>query len=692
MKVAVLGGGVGAMTAAFWLTNPPELGGPVEKCDVTVYQMGWRLGGKGASGRNMEKACRIEEHGLHIWMGFYANAFRMMRAVYGELNRPKYKPLATWQEAFKPQTVITMMEKGPDENWLPEWIVSTPLRPGDPGDQTSFPPPWGYLPRIQPFIRDQVDDFLKGHSHDACPPHELPAAHLAHLLAVRTALSEACGHAEGTSGAVGGDRALWLCLKGAQTLIGDGLDRPDNCLGVRRLLMLCDMGVAIALGILKDLNPAPWESIDDKEWRTWLSDNGMHPVSVNGSLTRAMYDLVFGYEGGVVSDKTASLAAGTTTCAVMRILFDYYTALFMKMQAGMGDAIFAPIYEVLRKRGVTFKYFHRLREVVPAADGTSIDELRIGVQATPWPGTEYNPLVDVQQLPCWPSTPLYGQLQQGEELLRLGQDLRTYIDLEKYDTPWKDVGEVVLKQGTDFDVAVFGLSLGAVPFVCPQLLAQKPAWKAMVENVKVVRTQAFQLWLSRDVADLGWPPALNGRCFGERAVLGTFVEPLDTWADMSQLIPREAWNPAVPMNNISYFCGVLPDDAVPSDDTARENARGILDHHIGALWTNAAPGGKFRYDWLSVNDPGTFTDEERFRDQFFRVNVEPTEKYVLSVASSTKYRLDPAKTGYSNLVLAGDWVRNGLAIGCVESGVLGGMKGVQPYCPGMQIVEQAGGG
>src|SRR5690606_146372 len=64
IKVAVLGGGVAALTTAFELTSTEELRA---KYDVTVYQMGWRLGGKGASGRNRAVANRIEEHGLHIW-------------------------------------------------------------------------------------------------------------------------------------------------------------------------------------------------------------------------------------------------------------------------------------------------------------------------------------------------------------------------------------------------------------------------------------------------------------------------------------------------------------------------------------------------------------------------------------------------------------------------------------------------
>ena len=47
-RIAILGGGVGAMSAAFELTSTP---GWQERYEITVYQMGWRLGGS-ASGRD----------------------------------------------------------------------------------------------------------------------------------------------------------------------------------------------------------------------------------------------------------------------------------------------------------------------------------------------------------------------------------------------------------------------------------------------------------------------------------------------------------------------------------------------------------------------------------------------------------------------------------------------------------------
>ena len=106
-KVAILGGGVGSIVAAFELTNTPELR---ERYDVTIHQLGWRLGGKGASGRNAAFGQRIEEHGLHIWFGFYENAFRVMREAYTELQRPAGAPLADWRDAFKPCDDIILYE------------------------------------------------------------------------------------------------------------------------------------------------------------------------------------------------------------------------------------------------------------------------------------------------------------------------------------------------------------------------------------------------------------------------------------------------------------------------------------------------------------------------------------------------------------------------------------------------------
>src|SRR5688572_8129187 len=129
VRVAVIGGGCAALTTAFELTRPEQRG----RYEVTVYQQGWRLGGKGASGRGV--ADRIEEHGLHLWMGFYENAFRMMRECYAELGRdPQSCRIADWRDAFAPDHFCGAMDQAPDGKWSP-WLVHFPSMPGLPGDR-----------------------------------------------------------------------------------------------------------------------------------------------------------------------------------------------------------------------------------------------------------------------------------------------------------------------------------------------------------------------------------------------------------------------------------------------------------------------------------------------------------------------------------------------------------------------------
>ena len=82
-----------AAMATAWRLSEPGWRDRFES--ITVYQRGWRLGGKGASSRGASG--RIEEHGLHLWLGAYDNAFRLLRECYGELDRPATDPDARLQ-------------------------------------------------------------------------------------------------------------------------------------------------------------------------------------------------------------------------------------------------------------------------------------------------------------------------------------------------------------------------------------------------------------------------------------------------------------------------------------------------------------------------------------------------------------------------------------------------------------------
>ena len=49
---------------------------------------------------------------------------------------------------------------------------------------------------------------------------------------------------------------------------------------------------------------------------------------------------------------------------------------------------------------------------------------------------------------------------------------------------------------------VLGVGLGAIPFVCRDLVTRDPRWREMVEHVKTVATQAFQIWRLPDTANI----------------------------------------------------------------------------------------------------------------------------------------------------------------------------------------------
>jgi uncharacterized protein with NAD-binding domain and iron-sulfur cluster len=132
-SVAIIGGGCAAMAAAWDLTSPDNKA----PCDVTIFQMGGRLGGKGASSRNSAFGDRIEEHGLHLWLGYYENAFRMVRTCFTELKQrapsdPELKqhlesqPFNNWDwlAAFERASLVGLADDSTGD-WLP-WIARFP--------------------------------------------------------------------------------------------------------------------------------------------------------------------------------------------------------------------------------------------------------------------------------------------------------------------------------------------------------------------------------------------------------------------------------------------------------------------------------------------------------------------------------------------------------------------------------------
>jgi uncharacterized protein with NAD-binding domain and iron-sulfur cluster len=697
IKVAIVGGGCASVAAAFELTRP-ELGG---RYAVTIYQLGWRLGGKGASGRG--PADRIEEHGIHLWMGFYENAFRLMRDCYAELGRDRERcPIADWHDAFVPVPLVGVTEVGSDGGWW-TWKGVLPKTDGLPGDPLEDGQRWSvadYMKRsvelllnllrtisMQDEPRSAPDTGAEsGHRAQPSPPDVADRisqllgygamATLAGLIQSVELLKLAVG-----SLALYSENVILRFLDAIRANASSVLEeRLQQDAPIRSVWQVIDLTLAtlrgeVRFGLMTD--PRGFDAIDEYDCREWLLLNGASESSVRSGFVRALYDLVFAYEHG---DATRPrISAGVALRCMVRSFFTYRGAFFWSMQAGMGDTVFAPFYEVLKKRGVRFEFFHRLEHVRltdPALlkDGASpyVAALEFDVQALTRDGTEYRPLVDVRGLPGWPSQPDHTQLVDGERLERESWNFESHWDRRKVRTK-------ILRVNEDFDLVVLAVGIGAIPHVCQEILARDARWQSMVDHVKTVATQAFQLWMSTDMKELGWT--------GPPIVLSGFTEPFDSWGDMRHLIPLESWSR--PPRALAYFCNSLPDPSAVADrydrdyparrrEEVRQNVVRFLNHDIVHLWREAARApGEFRWDVLVDASPhggasSSHHGAARFASQFWTANVNPSDRYSLSLPGSSPYRISPLDRTYDNLTIAGDWTDCGLNAGCVEGAVMSG--------------------
>ncbi len=680
-RIVILGGGAAGIAAA-WRLSDPALRDRIES--ITVYQRGWRLGGKGASSRGVHG--RIEEHGLHVWLGYYDNAFRMIREIYEEVDFEPESPIQTWwdpnrpsKSAFAPASTIGLEERFGGE-WH-DWVATFGENGLLPGEQDASSNPMDLVSFIERALRLLGDFYLSMEPTDADPrpslggsPHPPPSdvdglvvRALQTAVAAATVLSHVAR--DGLS-ELSSRIPAFEVLASALARLNDAFRRVSmRERRSRRLTHLADLIVTTVRGILADgllTDPEAFASCNDLEYREWMRKHGATEETLDSPLVRGVYDLVFGYREG--DPHNGQVAAGLGILLSGKLFFDYKGAIFWKMQAGMGDVVFAPAYQALRNRGVRFEFFHRVDDLVPSEDGRSIQRIDGGVQVG-LASDSYEPLVEVKGLPCFPAEP-------RRDLLRVEGRTPDRFDLDAIWTAWPDVGRFTLEAGRDFDVAILAIPVGMAPYVCSKLIERSPRWRDMVEALDTVATQAVQIWLSADVERLGWShPGVT---------MTGFVKPFDTWSSMEHLLPKEDWPRDSSPRTLGYFCNTLPTGEPPpvedvdyprrEHDRVKAHAIEFLDHHVAHYWPGAVDEktGRFNWDLLVGADAGQGRD--RFDSQFWTANVDPSERYVQSTPGSDRHRLRADESGYENLLLAGDWINTGLNAGCVEAAVMSGLQ------------------
>jgi uncharacterized protein with NAD-binding domain and iron-sulfur cluster len=716
-RIAILGGGAGGVTAALQLSKGRWR---EHYSSITVYQQGWRLGGKGACGRGPHQ--RIEEHGLHIWFGFYENAFGLLDRCHRELDWYATQGVPRWnlrfvsvEDSFSALNELAVADHDGCgwRMWSADFFDDDDDRPWatrHPG----LPEEWGvpfYLGRCLRLAADLAWSLV-----ESDPRAGVAVEPVAEAREDVDDLDEAL---DALLAALGGDvhRILGAAADLADALFVEVVQRPsvlelldwvlralDGALdflrrrfdaltrssnSVRRAYYVVDLLVAIARGLIEDdvLERQSLDVIDDVDLRHWLLRQGASRETVDCALIRAVvYDLGFAYEDG--DPRRPACEAGTALRGLLRSFFTYRGSLMWRMNAGMGDVVFLPFYELLVKRGVEVRFFHRVEDV--RLGRGLVDEIEIDVQMHVADGTPPEDYVAPAAGPAgsgavagptggpgpdvWPSAP--PPLPDGHT--RGPARAAKPIAPSAYESWYtaRDVTKVatkVLKRGTDFDLVVFGLPISCVPNVASQLIARSPRWQQAVDRVRTVPTQALQLWLDRPASLLAEvEPGI---------VTSGFVEPFDTWADMSQLVTEESVPGSV---TVAYFCSVLADAKPPrrgqadqwldeQDSLVGAQAVRFLNRDIRALWPYAVDPVTGHFDWDILVDPNGNAGSGRLAAQYWRANVEPSERYVLSLPGSSQYRIQPDDTGLRNLYAVGDWTACHINAGCVEGAVISAM-------------------
>lgn len=648
-RVAILGGGISALAAAYELKR----GDPNNAFDVTIYQMGWRLGGKCASSRNLSPGMdyRNEEHGLHVLGGWYHNTFEMMREVYKEWNTSGHPDTASFDNAFLPFNGAVLFDQRTD-------LLG--VRTGWRKLAVRFPPPKGQpgidIPdlSLKVLVRRALDwtrHILNGSPDSSGSGMKLfeisaPALQpLDELIETYDASVEA-GWPEDvserfvqdldalTTGLVLKTQEMATTARKKMTsgVPGIFIPKPEGGLTLFDYTCLGILGLVITRGIIRDkLFTRGLDAANHEETMIWLRRHGAPEFVIRSPFVDLGYHYAFSYIDG--DPDRPDMAAGTALRGYLRMLFGQSGSFFYHFNGGIGEVLIKPLYDVLRARGVKFEFFCDVRGIEADEHGL-VDRVRIRRQAKVKQGAKaYDPLFSLPDgTRVWPDRPLFDQLE-------------TWGGQENFPDDFEDPEDVgpgdpveTLTLGKDFDLVILAIPGTALKTICTGLAELSARWRGYLANVWSSPTLSAQLWTRArpdQLGSAGLPPITTGH-----------VLPLSTWCDMSHQLQFET--PSA-YQGLHFLCG--------PHAPGRKNPRQLTLDWLSDHFDDVLP------HWQTRKEP---TDE---RSLYVRLNTHPSDLYIFSPARSVDHRIRCTQSGFTNLLLCGDWVRNGTDLGWVEGAV-----------------------
>ena len=489
------------LAAAWRLTDPRPDGDEATRSPCTS-------GGPGSAAREPARAAehgRIEEHGLHVWLGHYDNAFRLLRECYGELDRATTDPGCP---------IPDVARRVPDRPTSSASASAT-----RPGGMAGCRVP-GRRPSARRTRRRRHDDarrrWCSGSSNCSA---ELGASMQSRGPRRGRAEHPAPGRRPGAS-----PPALRTDRRRAS-----GRARRDGVRSraARRACQFVDFLCAVVRGIFADdLFRRCSTPSTTRTSPTGSCATGRRSRRSVGPFVRGLYDLAFAYEDG--DAHRPRFPAGTrpaTSPPALRRLQGRAVLEDAGRHGRRGDRAALPGARASGACGSSSSTVSTTCTSIAAGD--AVAAVTFGRQVDLAPGVdEYDPLVRVGDCPVFPDDrrPRPGRRRRPRcsttTSSRTGAGGRT---------PDSSAGD-----GRDFDDARARRVRSAWSRTragsCSPPTPGGGRWSTTCETVA---THAFQLWLDPDERALGW--------HGPRRRSPASAMPFDTFASMSQTCASRQW-------------------------------------------------------------------------------------------------------------------------------------------------------